>query len=630
MTCIRMAAACPDTGAALGRTFNPHCPALAGAALLGLVLASTAGLAAPLFIDTEITVAPYTSYGVGPGSITPGGSPVTEVQITPTGHVHSRSSNSTVGFAVPTRNEGQVRVGFATEYTGGLGISNFFINAPGALIETALLNVATGGDLHNRATGQLITGRFTQADGQSPTWVQAAGIVAPGFGFAIQGQASVNNVATGTWLNHADGLVLGTVLNAGTFDSRNNPQTTLPLAGPYTQTITVGRSDSAVRQGYILNSGTMVLGQGTLLQNFGNIDNVGQVMVRGGSLSLLNSSLFTNGANGGVTVSDGGRLLAQTNGGGAVVNVGVINIASTGVLDNFGLLRNDDGVIQIEVGGKLQNNHANGAELHMRGGAVVVAGDFSGGRVTNDTSVAFGMGGTVRIEPRGSMSVVEYTQRDGLLIVNGTLTGTVNILGGTLQGGVPKDAAGNPIGDGGGRINGDVFVGGSGGAGLPQPPACGSATVACFKPGNSPGHMVIDGALTMGANSILEMEIERGADGALRWDSVFANSFEFDADSIIRVLVGDGVDNDTDLNFDFLNCPGGCQFGSFGLPHFEVFGGHGNLYADAGRLMFRLDAVGGGGGGGNVPEPATLYLLALGSLILAMRRGTAQGSGHGC
>ena len=121
----------------------------------------------------------------------------------------------------------------------------------------------------------------------------------------------------------------------------------------------------------------------------------------------------------------------------------------------------------------------------------------------------------------------------------------------------------------------------------------------------------------------------RGSDGALRWDSVFANSFDFDADSIIRVLVGDGVDNDTDLNFDFLNCPGGCQFGGLGVPHFEVFGGHGDLYVDAGRLMFRLDAVGGGGGGGGgvVPVPATLSLLALGLLVSGVMRCTRM---RGC
>jgi hypothetical protein len=106
-----------------------------------------------------------------------------------------------------------------------------------------------------------------------------------------------------------------------------------------------------------------------------------------------------------------------------------------------------------------------------------------------------------------------------------------------------------------------VFVDGAGGGPPQAPPNCGNTFYACFRPGNSPGHMDIDGTLQMGANSILELEIERDAAGVLHWDSVSATSMRFDG-AILRVLVADGAADTDWLTLDLLHCTTDCRFGS--------------------------------------------------------------------
>jgi hypothetical protein len=164
-------------------------------------------------------------------------------------------------------------------------------------------------------------------------------------------------------------------------------------------------------------------------------------------------------------------------------------------------------------------------------------------------------------------------------------------------------------GGAGSRINGDVFFAGAGGGPPQAPPHCGNAFYACFRPGNSPGHLDIDGTLQMGANSLLELEVQRDAAGVLHWDSVSATSMNFDGASL-RLLVADGAAGADWLNLDLLQCQTDC---SFGFGSIEVVGaaGAGLVRFGDGRLWFALAPV---------PEPASASLLVAGLGLLGWRR----------
>jgi len=236
----------------------------------------------------------------------------------------------------------------------------------------------------------------------------------------------------------------------------------------------------------------------------------------------------------------------------------------------------------------LQRNEA-GARLSLQDGASLTLGDF-----TNAGALHIGAG--------SSLTVSNLTQTGGLLTVNGTLDntgGSLQVLGGTLKGS--------------GLINGDVFIAGG-------PGNCGDAGVACFQPGNSPGHMDIAGALNLGAGAVLELQVERGTDGLLHWDSVTADSMYFDAGSYIHILIGAGAAGATAEHFDFLSCLGyNCSVGN---AQIEVTGGAGTYAVGAyGGLSFTLAAA--------VPEPGSWVLMVSGLAALAWlprrRRRALQG-----
>jgi hypothetical protein len=232
---------------------------------------------------------------------------------------------------------------------------------------------------------------------------------------------------------------------------------------------------------------------------------------------------------------------------------------------------------------------------------LAVPGLFSG-QVTNN-------GGHVEVGPDAMLSVDNLTQHSGRLTVNGLLEtapgGEVRILGGVLDGGGTLNPLTGTV-DGGGTINGSLFLSGTGGGPVQQPPYCFANGWACFRPGNSPGAVQINGDLVLGDNAVLQLEVERDASGLLQWDTVLATAMHFGAGSVIEVVLGPGVDT-AGLPLDLLRCDAGCTFdGSF-----HVLGGSGQFVADAQGLRFS--------GVSAVPEPGTWALLAGGLAVCALR-----------
>lgn len=509
---------------------------------------------------------------------------------------------SVIGLAGTVRNNGLLRAFKGSENSTAVGISGHFDNTLTGRLEVGHLTVEQGGVL--TTVGGFLVGGF-RMNPTDPLVLVCTGCQPNGFTIDAGGRIEVG--AIGGMLNHGDGQILGTLENAGSFRSRNGANNT--SGGPYAQTVTVGGDPLyGARQGRLLNVGTFELGSGNTLRNFDVVSNNGSFALAGGRYLASDTATFVN--TGSLVVDSGGQLIANHQGwydpqGNRLANffnTGSTEVRGGGSLHNGWYLRVEPlgpapAELLVRAQGTLTQD--NSALLAIAGGQMRVQGSVTGGQITVDN--LGGRVGRLRIDQGATVSVDSYWQTDGMLTVNGTLNGRVILLGGDLTGGGP-----------GARINGDVFFAGAGGGPPQAPPNCGNAFYACFRPGNSPGHMQIDGLLEMGANSLLELEIERDADGVLHWDSVSATSMRLDGASL-RVLVGDGVAA-TDwlsLDLDMLQCSGtDC---SFGFASIDVVGAPADSFFQftGGRLALALAPV---------PEPGSAALLLAGLGWLGWRR----------
>jgi len=171
--------------------------------------------------------------------------------------------------------------------------------------------------------------------------------------------------------------------------------------------------------------------------------------------------------------------------------------------------------------------------------------------------------------------------------------------------------------DGAGFINGDVILSGSGPA-FDGPCRNAPAGVPCFAPGNSPGAMEIGGMLTMGAGSVLELEITRDASGDLLFDTVTAKGIRFEEGSLIRVVLDPSVGMAT-TPLTLLTCTdvgAECSF----LGDVSVVGGTaGYEFLSSGFSVTEVVAI---------PEPSAFALTLIGLAALGAgirRRGASRG-----
>jgi hypothetical protein len=401
----------------------------------------------------------------------------------------------------------------------------------------------------------------------------------------------------------------------------------------------------AVLSGFTENAGLTVLRGAAGVQNGGVLFSTGLLSVEsGGSIYLDHLASAVATASGGRTSVAGSLLLygefsvagngntfnplapeldvlagADISVGGAagrlvvtqaasVRNAGRIDVLKDGkLLGDFGARIENQGEVHVQAGGtlRLEGNWDESFD-NKASGALYVHGTVSGGaqsRLVNE--------GRMVVHTGGRVSVPDILQVDGSLTIEAGATlstpgGRLFMSGGQLSGN--------------GRINVDVFAQGTRPFD-PQDPACRSgnpAGIACFTPGSSPGHMDIDGSLTLGQGAVLELEIERDAAGVLHWDSVSAGSMSFLQGSLIRVLIGDTAPGAGILNLQFLNClTGACDFGG---ASFEVRGGQGGSFVIGdGGLAFAMAAD-----VTPVPEPRSIALILAGLGVVgfvARRRG---------
>lgn len=526
---------------------------------------------------------------------------------------------SIIGLAGRVQNNGRLRAYIGSENGIGVGVTGQFTNGLTGRIEVTSLSVGAGGTV--LSSGGFVVGGFRINPSDPLTTVCAFTAPCPGTGFEIDLGGLINVNATSGLLNYGDAQVSGTLNNAGSFLSRNSTNTSGGV--PYQQTLTVGKDPIyGTGTGNIINSGFFELQRGNTLRNFGTVLNrdSGTLTLAGGRFEQMDPGLLTNLGN--LVVGSGGQLnLAETyrydpsgsvgpNGPlrlATLVSSGSVTVEADGRLHNGWMTQvqaTGSGTAELTVlkGGTLSQGDA--ARLELAGGRMRVAGNVTGGEIRLGSLGS--QVSSLQIQKGGSVSVSTYRQANGLLTIDlgGSLTGDVYLDGGDLMGN--------------GKINGGVFVKGAGGGPPQQPPNCGNAFYACFRPGNSPGHMDIIGALEMGENSLLELEVERDAAGVLHWDSVSATSMTFNYGSTIRLLVAPGAAESDWVNLDLLRCDAGCDFGG---ASFEIVGAEGSrFFSDgAGGLSVSLaPAVA-------VPEPGSAALLAAGLGLLGWRRLRRRG-----
>lgn len=520
---------------------------------------------------------------------------------------------SLIGLAGLVQNNGLLRAFKGSENATAVDISGPFTNSGFGRIEVTHLTVSSGGVLMSE--GGLQLGGFRVNPGDPLVLVCANTVPCPETGFTIDSGGRIEVGVVGGMLNHGDGQILGSLENAGSFVSRNGANTSGGI--PYSQTLTVGRDPVfGGGQGRVLNVGHFELQRGNTLRNYDRVSNSGSFELAGGRYMASDEARLVN--TGTVVVGSGGQLIANRTPGFdaqgdrlvAVFNSGRVEVQAGATLHNGWFMRVEPlgpalAEVVVAQGGTL--TQSDDGLMAIAGGIMQVGGSVTGGAIT--VGNLGGIAGALRIDPGGSVSVDSYLQTEGELRVNGTLTGQVTLLGGNLTGGVL-----------GSSINGNTLVGGAGGGPAQEPPNCGNAFFACFRPGNSPGHMDIFGDLTMGANSILELEIERDANGVLTWDSVFAESMSFESGSTIRVLVGAGVPGAAVVDLELLRCgAGGCDFGP---AQFVVLGGAGGEFSVGSEgLHFAVAAA-------PVPEPGTWAMWAIGLAALTGSQWRRRRAGY--
>lgn len=462
----------------------------------------------------------------------------------------------------------------------------------GLVVSTQLLRLGQRGRLYNTGT-VVVTGGT----------LEVASFGSPG---ATPWQGEVVNVrGTIQVLNGASVDMQGLMVNEGQFESAG--LLTIGVDGRYQQggssalhltrlgpgSVTRIRGDYQHASGETLLVGDLDASARMVIESTGRLSVFG--FGPGEGFVMRDQAEVINEAGGQVFVNEGGRVTQELS---VFTNRGSFQIGASG---------------RWTAGRGLGVPPLTAQFINEENASVTVVGTWDGrGAVHNS--------GSFRVMSGGRVTVRDFRQLAGVLLIDadatlttadevvdlgdlGTLTipGSLRMTGGLLAGS--------------GHINGDVF--GAGTAPVGPDVRCTNpdrpADVACFTPGNSPGTMTIDGALELSAGTLVELEVERQADGALAWDRLVASSMSFSQGVVVRVLLGEGVELGDSATLNLLDCTVGTC--SLTAAAFEVTGGLGGVlgFAPDGGLIFTPTTL-------PIPEPTTALLMLGGLGLISWRR----------
>ncbi|MBJ6135833.1 autotransporter-associated beta strand repeat-containing protein, partial [Ochrobactrum sp. Q0168] len=334
---------------------------------------------------------------------------------------------------------------------------------------------------------------------------------------------------SGGWgsLGSAD-LTINQMLDT-TYSGRINGSGTLAKSGSGTLTLSGSNNYTG---GTTISAGTLVANHA---DGSGVVDALGTglITLNGGRLhsatdGTISNSLFMNAGTTSTISADTGKTLTLTNGPGQYFSlmgnlvIGANDAAGTVVMDAVPLNISPTAIITVANGRLRDNTNALGAytasaaETRVASGATL---DFStsGGTIRNLQDGALGLGGAVAwgssalVIDSGRFSGILDNQQSGSLIkeTTGTLvlngdnsafTGAALVRGGVMI--IGESANSSAI------IGGEIDVGS--GATLGGHGAVGNATILAdgmLSPGNSIGTLTVNGNLTLGPGSALEIEI---------------------------------------------------------------------------------------------------------------------------
>ncbi|MCU0795417.1 MAG: autotransporter-associated beta strand repeat-containing protein [Akkermansiaceae bacterium] len=569
-----------------------------------------------------------TGYVLGSGTITQSGSITANESATINSNIALTTGQSWSAAANKTLTLGGVISGSSTLTYGGSGsyvINGINTNSGNISIDGATVSVSSGATLFGSGLGWAF---------RSVTISNGGMLTATNFGnnagnlWGQIGDGAGNIVLQSGGVFRMTGATMDSTVNKGIDVASGNTGYFRVLTG--TSTVWNGRNTS---RDFNTNTGsTLIFDGGGDFETSRYIRGGGNVTKNdGGTLKLTDTNAFTGtltinggtveaaktttsgtasaigGGSTGIVVNAGGTLLISGNrgtgyhNGSASINGGKITMngddlsfvnantltfsTAAGTIDGSGMWRRRESNNRILVESTASGSTISVANLNLFDSNPII--EVANGASAADLTISSNITGSSNLRKEGA----------GTLVISGVSTtygGTTQVNAGTLQ--VDGTLSGNiTVGNtgtlsGSGVLTGNVTVGG---------------TLAA---GNSPGSLEIDGDLTLSSTSVWNVEI--GGTSVSSFDQIF-NINQLNAGGTIAVSLINAFD--PGLN------------DSFQIASFSSFVDNGYSFDFSGAtlssgLSWDTSSFSTNGTLVVVPEPSSLWLGGLGSLLLLRRR----------
>ena len=513
---------------------------------------------------------------------------IAEGDVTTNGQRLSGSQGPTFaggGIGVGIEQPGRFSVldGGRADLNGGIGISPFADSSGVVRVDgfgSALR--ASGGSVAGRGSGllQITNGGAVNLNGRIDVGYEYGSlgtIDVAGFGSSLRAQEGRFGVLPGSTgrLNVTAGgrATFGSQVSFGGYANGSADATVGGAGSLFSAELIAVNSDATLR---VRDGGTVTTEQGISVGGFGGFG--GTLVLDGGVLNAF----------GGLSLNDFGRVEGggEISGGLEMKPGATLAVAADQTILFTGNLRHDvDGLVQVGAGGTL--SFANGiAQVRPMAQIVTRGGEFRAARWEHAGSLVVLDGGTTTV-------VGDFDNLGGRVSVSGNsavefLTAVTNNGTFDVRPGSTATFLGRTNGAGNFAGGGDyVFLG-------------------TFAPGNSPAVVNVDGNLTLGVNSTLEVQLYGTALGEFDQTNVSGDVTLGGGD--LLVTLGDGFLPQNGDVFEFLTYSS--ITGSFVYDGFTAANGV-TLELRSTPNALQLVAV---------PEPATLAAAGVGGLLLLRRR----------